>query len=155
MDERLSRLVRRKVAMLCAFTVGFEKVSKSCLLVTSRDFARFNWHSFAKLLAWRSMLWLSMTWRQKYLEQKYFLSITSLTWTLALHLLFCSIWSLRNLSRLVYSALNFDKKYCSNCVRSKSRDYKKIESHNIRDMIFTSKISEKRLRFYDFLNLSS
>ena len=36
-----------------------------------------------------SLLWLSMTWRQRYLAQNYFLSITSLIWTLALHLLFC------------------------------------------------------------------
>ena len=31
--ERLPRLVRRKVAMLRDFTVGFEKVLKSCLLL--------------------------------------------------------------------------------------------------------------------------
>ena len=31
--ERLPRLVRKKVAMLCAFSVSFEKVSKSCLLI--------------------------------------------------------------------------------------------------------------------------
>ena len=31
--ERLLPLVRRKVAMLRAFAVGFEKVLKSCLLV--------------------------------------------------------------------------------------------------------------------------
>ena len=31
--ERLPRLVRRKVAMLRTFTVGFEKVLKSCLLL--------------------------------------------------------------------------------------------------------------------------
>ena len=31
--ERLSSLVRGNVAMLCAFTVGFEKALKSCLLL--------------------------------------------------------------------------------------------------------------------------
>ena len=35
-------------------------------------FARFNWHSFAELLAWRSLIWLSMTWRQRYLAQNQF-----------------------------------------------------------------------------------
>ena len=55
------------------------------------SFARFNWHSFAQLPAWRFLLWLSMKWRQRYLIQKYFLIIPSLTWTLALFLLFCSV----------------------------------------------------------------
>ena len=53
---------------------------------TSWGFAQFNWHSFTQLPAWRLLLWLSLTWRQRYLIQKNFLSIPSLTWTLALHL---------------------------------------------------------------------
>ena len=48
--ERLPRLVRRKVAMLCAFTVGFEKVLKSCLLLIV-SLPGCNWNSFAQLLA--------------------------------------------------------------------------------------------------------
>ena len=44
--------------------------------------------ALAQLLAWRSLLWLSMMWRQRYLTQSNFLSTTSLTWSLALHLLF-------------------------------------------------------------------
>ena len=58
---------------------------------TSCDFARFNWHSLAQLLAWRFFLWFSLKWRQRSLVQKYFSSIASLTRTLALHLLFCSV----------------------------------------------------------------
>ena len=61
---------------------------------TSRCSSRFNWHSFAQFLAWRSLLWLFMTWRQRFLTRKYFLCKTLLTWSLALHLLFCSVrWS--------------------------------------------------------------
>ena len=29
------------------------------------SFARFNWHSFAQLPAWRFLLWLSMKWRER------------------------------------------------------------------------------------------
>ena len=54
------------------------------------NFLLKEWHSFAQLLSWRSLLWLSMTWQQSYLAQNNFLNITSLTWTLALHLLLCS-----------------------------------------------------------------
>ena len=58
----------------------------------SRDFTGFNWHSFAQLPVWRFLLWLSFMWRQSYLIQKIFLSIPSLTWTLALdNSLFCSV----------------------------------------------------------------
>ena len=42
---------------------------------------RFNWHSFAQLLAWRLLLWLPIKSRKSYLTQKYFFSILSLTWT--------------------------------------------------------------------------
>ena len=31
--EQLLRLIRRKIAMLCTFAVGFEKVPKSCLVL--------------------------------------------------------------------------------------------------------------------------
>ena len=58
---------------------------------TSCGSAWFNWHSFAELLAWKSLLWLSMTWQQKFLTQKYFLSTTSLAWFLTIHFLFCSV----------------------------------------------------------------
>ena len=47
--------------------------------------------TFAQLLAWKSLLWLSMIRRQRYLTQSHFLSITLLAWSLALHLLFCSV----------------------------------------------------------------
>ena len=47
--------------------------------------------TLAQLLAWRCLLWLSMRWRQRFLTQKYFLSTTSLVWSLALHLLCCSV----------------------------------------------------------------
>ena len=63
--ERLPSLVRRKVAMLRAFTDGFWKVYE--LSFTSRDSARFDWHSFEQLLVWRFLLWLSMKRRQRYL----------------------------------------------------------------------------------------
>ena len=46
--------------------------------------------TFARLLAWRSLLWLSMIWWWIYLTQSGFLSTTSLAWSLALHLLFVS-----------------------------------------------------------------
>ena len=61
------------------------------LFFTSHGFARFNWHSFSQFPAWRFLLWLSLTWLQRYLIQKKFLSIPSLTWTLALHFLSCSV----------------------------------------------------------------
>ena len=38
-----------------------------------------------------SLMVLAMTWPRRYLAQNYFVSITSLTWTLALQLLFCSV----------------------------------------------------------------
>ena len=58
----------------------------------SRGSARFDWHSFVQLLAWRSLLWLSMTWRQRFSTQKCFLSTTSLAWSLALHI-YCFVQS--------------------------------------------------------------
>ena len=84
---QLSRLVRRKVAMLCTFTVGSLESFKSCLLFLVALLGLID--SLAQLLAWRSLLWLSMTWRRRYLTQSNFLSTTSLAWSLALHLLFC------------------------------------------------------------------
>ena len=55
---------------------------------TSCFSAWFNWHSCQHE---GSLLWLPMTWRQRFLTQKYFISIPSLTWSLTLHLLFCSV----------------------------------------------------------------
>ena len=40
---RLPRLVRRKVAMLCAFTIGFQKVLRVTFYFSWLH--RFNWHS--------------------------------------------------------------------------------------------------------------
>ena len=54
---------------------------KSCLLLLVTLPGLID--TLAQLLAWRSLLWLSMTWRRRYLTQNYFLSILSLTWTLA------------------------------------------------------------------------
>ena len=81
---------------ICAAAAGYcwflENLSE--VPFTSRCSSRFDWHSFAQFLAWRSLLWLFMTWRQRFLTRKYFLCKTSLTWSLALHLLFCSVrWS--------------------------------------------------------------
>ena len=84
---RLPRLVRRKAAMLRAFTVGFLEIFKSCLLLLVVPPGLID--TLAQLLAWRSLLWLSMMWRWRYLTQSNFLSTTSLAWSLALHLLFC------------------------------------------------------------------
>ena len=61
---------------------------KSCLLLLIALPGLID--TLAQLLAWRSLLWLSMTWRRGYLTQNHFLSTTSLVWSLALHLLFCS-----------------------------------------------------------------
>ena len=44
-----------------------------------------------QLLVCYDCLWLPMTWRQRSLTQKYFLSTGSLAWSLAFHLLFCSV----------------------------------------------------------------
>ena len=63
---RLSRLVRRKVAMLRAFYVGFLESFKGCLMAPP-DLT----DTLAQLLAWRSLLWLSMTWRRTYLTQSF------------------------------------------------------------------------------------
>ena len=65
----------------------FSESSKSCLLFLVAPPGLID--TLAQLLAWRSLLWLSMTWRRRYLTQSNFLSTTSLTWCLALHLLFC------------------------------------------------------------------
>ena len=45
--------------------------------------------TLAVLLAGKSLLRLTMTWRRRYLTQSNILSIPSLAWSLALHLLFC------------------------------------------------------------------
>ena len=80
-SDRLPRLVRRKVAMICAFTVGFRKFLRFFFFFfASRVTTQFNWHSFAQLLAKRFLLWLPMTWWKRYLTLKCFLSILSLTW---------------------------------------------------------------------------
>ena len=86
---RLPRLVRRKVAMLRAFTVGLLESSKNWLLFLAVLPGLID--TLAQLLAWRSLLWLSMTWRRRYLTQSHFLSTASLDWSLVLHLLFCSV----------------------------------------------------------------
>ena len=80
--ERLPRLVRRKVAILRAFTVVLLKSFKSCLLFAVALPGLI--YTLAQLLAWRYMLWLSMTWRGRYFTQSH------LAWSLALHL-FCSV----------------------------------------------------------------
>ena len=60
------------------------------MFFTSRGSARFNWHSCrVASLKVPAIIWLSMTWRRRYLTQSNFLSTTSLTWSLALHLLSC------------------------------------------------------------------
>ena len=75
--------------MLCIFTVGSLESFKSCLLFLVALPGLID--SLAQLLAWRSLLWFSMTWRRRYLTQSHFLSTTSLDWSLALYLLFCSV----------------------------------------------------------------
>ena len=80
--ERLPRLVRRKVAILRAFTVVLLKSFKSCLLFVVALPGLI--YTLAQLLALRYMLCLSITWRRRYLTQSY------LAWSLALHL-FCSV----------------------------------------------------------------
>ena len=54
---------------------------------SSHGSAQFNWHSFAQLLAWRSLLWLSMTWRQRFLTQKY--SSAQHCWPDHWHYIYC------------------------------------------------------------------
>ena len=88
---RLSRLVRMKVVVLHAFTVGFKKFIRvffyfSWLFPIQLTFFCTVWW----LLVWRFLLWFSLKRRQRYLTQKYFHSIPFLSWTLTLHLLFCS-----------------------------------------------------------------
>ena len=67
----------------------FAESIKCCLLLFMAQTGLID--TLAQLLAWRSRLWLSMTWRQRFLAHSNFLSIKSLTWPLALHLLFCFI----------------------------------------------------------------
>ena len=75
--------------MLRAFTVGFLESFKSCLTLLATLPGLID--ALAQLLRWRSLVWLSMTWRWRYLIQSHFFSTTSLTWSLAVHLLFCSV----------------------------------------------------------------
>ena len=67
----------------------FLESSKSCLLLLVALPGIID--TLAQLLAWRSLLWLSTMCRQRYLTQSNFLSATSLAWSLALYLLFCSV----------------------------------------------------------------
>ena len=69
---RLPRLMRRKVAMLRAFTVGFLESSKSCLLLLVVLPGLID--TLAQLLAWKSLLWLYMTWWRSYLAKSNFLT---------------------------------------------------------------------------------
>ena len=59
--------------------------------------------TLAQLLAGRSLLWLSVTWRRRSLTESHFLSTTSLVWSLALRLLFCSV------RRSLYSGRKYTK----------------------------------------------
>ena len=106
------------------------------LFFTSRGSTRFKWHSFLQLLAWRSLLWLSMTWWQRFLTQKFFLSIPSLTWSLALHLLFCSV------TRSIYG----ERK------ETRARAHTHTHTHTHKSTIFltTSMWNGRKLRFYVF-----
>ena len=65
----------------------FLESSKSCLLLLAALPGLID--TLAQLLAWRSLLWLSIKWRQRYLTKSNILITTWLTWSLALHLLFC------------------------------------------------------------------
>ena len=64
----------------------FVESIKNCLLLLVAPPGLID--TLAQLLAWRSLLWLSMTWQWRFLTKSNFLSTTSLTWSLALHL-FC------------------------------------------------------------------
>ena len=79
----LPRLVRRKVAMLCTFAIGFWRVPG--LSFTSHDSARFNWHSCTVAgLKVPAMIVYDVA-----MTQSNFVSTTLLALSLALHLLFC------------------------------------------------------------------
>ena len=110
--ERLLRLVRRKVTMLHAFTILYHTF-------TSRGSGLID--TLAQLLAWRSLLWLFMTWRRSYLTQSNFLSTTSLTWSLALYLLFCfsqeKTHTHIHMSAISLRTFIFEKKNFQNCFK--------------------------------------
>ena len=68
------------------FDRWFSESSKSCLIFLVALPGLTD--TLAQLLAWRFLLWLSITWWRRYLTQSNFLITTSLTRSLALHLLF-------------------------------------------------------------------